>query len=484
MARPFIEVLGREERKIIHEAALKVLNEVGVKVPDANVRKELKDRGALIEGDIVKMPPDLVRWALNKAPKRIEIFNRDGKLVAVLSEDNIYFNPGSAATKILDYGEGKIRDATLIDLLKFAIITDSLRNIAFQSTALVPSDAPIMIRDRIRLYPILLVSSKPIVTGAFTEDGIPAMVRILDAVCDIEKKPIAIFDVCPSPPLKWSKITLKNLVDCAKIGVPAEIIPMPQIGATAPVTIAGALVQHHAEALSGITIAQVIREGAPVIYGGSPCLLDMRYGTPLIASPESILVSLAYVELAKEFGLPTHTYMCLADSKRIDYQAGVESMMGAILAAMRRINVISGPGMLGFENVQSMEKLVLDEEVCGYALRILRGFNIGAEELAIEVIREVGIGGHFLGHRHTLRNYRRQLYMPSLFDRTPLSRTSAKRGELLRRAHEYCEKVIRERRCSMLDNERLRELEKTLVEVCGSDVKHFIKEVHKELRIS
>jgi len=481
--RPSLRILTREDIKVVHEAALKVLSEVGVVIPIKEVTEKMKELGADVSGNIVKIPTDLVTWAIDVAPKKIELFNREGKLVAVLENNNVYFNPGSAATKILDYDMMSIRDALLKDLIEFAVIADQLENIAFQSTALVPSDVTIDIRDRIRLYPLLLVSNKPIVTGAFTEDGVPYMMEILNSVCEAYNKPIAIFDVCPSPPLKWSKITLRNLIDCAKRRIPAEIIPMPQIGATAPVTIAGALVQHHAEALSGITIAQIINKGSPIIYGGSPCVLDMRYGTPMITAPESILLSLAYVDIAKELRLPTHVYMGLADSKDMDYQAGVESTIGAILAAIKGVNVISGPGMLGFENVQSMEKLILDNELCGYALKIREGFNLGPEELAIEVIKEVGVGGQFLSHKHTLKNYKRELYFAKMFDRTPISSKYKTDKVLLEKAHRICKRMLESKEINLIDAERRKELEKTVIRVCGDQAKRAIEQAHKILSI-
>ena len=243
---------------------------------------------------------------------------------------------------------------------------------------------------------MLKLSRKPVVTGAFTIEGVHDMKRMLDVVLgDASRKPYAIFDVCPSPPLKWSRLTSQNLIDCARYGLPVEVIPMPILGATGPVTVAGSLVQHHAEALSGIVLAQLARKGTPVIYGGSPCLLDMRSGAPLISAPESLLVALAYVDLAKWLGLPCHAYMALGDSPLVDYQCGVESMVGATLAALKGVNVVSGPGMLGGENVFSLEKLVFDDDACGYALRMARGFGLGPEELAVEVIRSVGFRGAF-----------------------------------------------------------------------------------------
>lgn len=425
MPKPSLTLLSRDEVLEIHNRALDLLSRVGVKFEDPEVAKILLGAGATESSGRILIPEEVVSEALKNAPKKIDLYDRDGKKVATLGEDAMIFNPGSAAIKILDYGALEPRTPTLEDLRNLVVVVENLEFIGAQSSALVPGDAPIEIRDAVRLYPILRYSRKPIVTGAFTAENMPVMLEMLKVVReDAWRRPFTIFDACPSPPLSWSKVTSRNVVDLARAGVPSEIISMPGLGATAPVTVAGAATLHHAEVLSGVVLAQSVSRGAPVIYGGSPTLMHPRFGTALITAPEPILVALAYRDLARFVGLPTHTYMGLSDSKLVDYQSGAEEAYSALLAALAGFDVISGPGMLEFESVQSLEKLVLDNEVCGLVKRISRGFEASLEEIATEVIEETVLrrGGNFLPHPHTRKYLRREVHMPHVWDSTPRSR--------------------------------------------------------------
>ena len=461
MPKPSLAVLSRDEVLEIHNKAIDLLSRVGVKFEDPEVAKILLDAGATESNGRVLIPEEIVNEALKNTPKKIDLYDRDGRKLTTLGENASIFNPGSAAIKILDYGASEPRTPTLEDLRNLVIVVENLEFIEAQSTALVPGDAPIEIRDVVRLYPILRYSRKPIVTGAFTVENISIMLDMLKVVReDAWRRPFTIFDACPSPPLSWSKVTSRNVVDLAKAGVPSEIISMPGLGATAPVTIAGATVLHHAEVLSGVVLAQLVSKGAPVIYGGSPTLMHPRFGTALITAPESVLVALAYRDLAKFLGLPTHTYMGLSDSKLVDYQSGVEGAYSALLAALAGFDVISGPGMLEFESVQSLEKLVLDNEVCGLVKRISRGFEISSEEVATEVIEETVLrkGGNFLTHPHTRKYLRRELHIPRVWDSTPRSRWSKK--SIYDEAHVTVTRLLKEGTYHELSSDVLNELNK------------------------
>lgn len=238
----------------------------------------------------------------------------------------------------------------------------------------------------------------------------------------LARKPLAVFDLCPSAPLKWGDFILQNLIDCAKHRIPAEILPMPQLGATGPVTLAGSLVQLNAEFLGGLVISQLTNPGAPVVYGGSPTTFDMRYLTSRLGAIETIMMSCGYAQIGKYYGLPTHTYAGLTDTKIINAQSGFESGIGITLGALPGINVISGPGMLNFENCQSLEKLVLDDAICGMALRLVKGIDLSDERLAVNVIQRVGVGGNYIGDKHTLEWFDKELLIPSdLVDRSDLN---------------------------------------------------------------
>jgi len=466
MARPVLTTLSKSEVEQIHAAALELLKSVGVYFEDAEVAKILLDAGCEQRGSRILIPEHLVEEALKSAPKRFELYDRDGRRVATLGDGALIFNPGSAAVKILDYGSREPRPPTMEDLKKLVILVDYLENLDAQSTALVPHDVPVELRDVARLYPIIKYSRKPIITGAFTVENLPLMLEALRVVReDTWRRPFAIFDVCPSPPLRWSKVTSRNLVDLARAGVPAEIVSMPGLGATAPATVAGAVVLHHAEVLSAVVIAQLVSKGAPVIYGGSPTLTEPRYGVDRIVAPEAVLISLAYRDLARYLELPVHTYMGLSDNKLIDFQAGAESAYSALAAALAGFDVVSGPGMLENESAQSLEKLVLDNEVCGIVKRIAKGFEVDPEHLALDVFRDVVLSGRkdFLAHPHTRKFVRREVLIPRVWDVQPRSRWSGK--NIYEQAHEEVEKILKEYTPTKPPDDVARELDRFFEEL-------------------
>ena len=197
---------------------------------------------------------------------------------------------------------------------------------------------------------------------------------------------------------------------------------MPLAGATAPVTLREMVVQHCAESLSGVLIHQLADPGAPIVFGGSPSAFDMRHGTTPMGAIETMMVDVGYAQVGKHLGLPTHAYMGLSDAKGVDYQAGLESGLGAVLAALAGINMVSGPGMLDFESCQSLEKLVLDNEACGMALRLVQGISHDSAGEAVELLRQLVESGSLLGHPHTRDALPRRAADPRRGDRPCLVR--------------------------------------------------------------
>jgi trimethylamine--corrinoid protein Co-methyltransferase len=410
--------------RIIGEA-LTVLAEVGVFVEHDRARAMLGDSGARIDGSgRAYLPEDLVWRSVQSAPSFVRLYNREGKPTMCLEGLSVHFDPGSAALKILDPGTGAARLPVTSDLEAFSRLTDALPFMNAQSTGLVPSDVPDAIADRYRLYLALLNSTKPIVTGTFTAEGYAVMREMLEVVAGssgaARSRPMAIFDACSSQPLKWSSLTTQTLLDCAASGLPAELISVPLLGATAPVTLTGALVQHTAENVSGLVIHQIAGPGCPVIYGGSAAVLDMRHGTIAMGAVESMMLAAAYAQIGRRLGLPTHGYVGLSDAKTIDAQAGLESGMGAVLAALAGINMVSGAGMLEFENCQSLEKLVIDNEICGMAQRLVTGITPRETVMAGDLFSDLSEGGHFLTSPSTLQWLRAEVTFPgSAIDRRP-----------------------------------------------------------------
>jgi trimethylamine--corrinoid protein Co-methyltransferase len=350
------------------------------------------------------------------------------------------------------------------DVVKYARLTDALPHYAAQSTGMIPGDVPEDIADRYRVFLGLLNSVKPIVTGTFKIEAFKVMHEMLSAVSgsaeSLMEKPMAIFDCCPSPPLMWSDLTCQALIDCARTGLPAELISMPLTGATAPVTLSGAVTQHCAENLSGITIHQLARAGSPIIYGGSPACFDMRKGTTPMGAIETMMIDGAYAEIGKHLGVPVQAYMALSDSKPVDYQAGMETAMGAIVAAFSGLNNVSGPGMLDFENCQSLEKLVLDHEVCGMALRLSDGIELRDDPIAMPLIQAGLEKKEFLSLPHTTKWFRAEAYFPDpVIERGSLEEWRANgRKDAATRAHERVEKLLAKHEPEALDPEVVKHL--------------------------
>ena len=474
--RPTLEVLSRALLERIVAEALDVLRNVGVLVESEEALALLGEGGARIDRAARRafIPEDLVWGCVRSAPSAVGLFSRHGEPAMQLEGWNVHFNPGSAAIRILDWQTGRVRAPVTSDLVRFARLADALPNIDAQSTALVPCDVPEPVADRYRLLLVLLNSAKPIVTGTFTTEGFGVMKEMLVAAVGSEgalrKFPMAVFDACPSPPLKWSRLTAQSLLDCARCGIPAELISVPLLGATAPVTLAGALVQHTAENLSGVVIHQLAGPGSPVIYGGSPAVFDMRHGTMATGAVETALVVCAYAQIGRFLGLPTHGYLGLSDAKVLDAQAGLESGTGAMVAALAGLNVVSGAGMLEFESTQSPEKLVLDDEICGMAQRLVRGVQARDEPLAGDLLGDLSEGDHFLTSPQTLRWLREEITFPGpvIDRRSRQQRGNSGAESIMDRARQRVEELLaRDRPESLPDDVRGH-----LVEIMSTDARH------------
>lgn len=415
--RPVLQLLTGESAERIIEDALTTLGRVGVFVENETALGLLREAGLRLDGQRAFLDEATVRRALQSAPGCILLYDRDGAHPLELGGDNVHFDPGSAALHLLDPQTRRRRQPRVQDCVHLAWVAEACRNLAAQSTALIPTDVPDQLADRYRLYVALQNCRKPVVTGTFVKEAFGLMRDMLVAVRGDEQalrdRPLAIFDCCPTPPLKWSDLTCQALIDCARAGIPAELVSMPMAGATAPVTLREVVVQHTAENLSGIVIHQLAAPGAPIIYGGSPSALDMRHGTTPMGAIETQMIDVAYAQVGKRLGMPTHAYMGLSDAKGVDWQAGLESGLGAALAALAGVNMVSGPGMLDFESCQSLEKLVLDNEACGFALRLAGGIRDTGAGQAPDLLAAVVEAGHFLAHPHTRANFRKELYIPS-----------------------------------------------------------------------
>ncbi len=417
--RPQIRLLDDTTIREVIEEAKRILLELGFYLENREALEILLSAGARQEeaSRRVFLPPEMVERAVASAPSTIRLYDTAGNPAVELGGDSVCFDPGSAALNILDPDTNEIRQARTADFVAFSKVVEQLEHIKAQSTAVICSDVPQGMADRYRLFLALLYCRKPVVTGTFAKESFPIMREMLVAVrgsaTALREKPLAVFDACPSPPLKWSDLTCQSLIDAARSGIPTEFVSMPLTGANAPITLLGAIVQHAAETLAGVVIAQSVEAGAPVIWGGSPSAFDMHRGTTPMGSIDTMMIDVGYAEIGKHLDLPTHAYMGMSDAKLLDAQSGLESGMGSLLAGIKGINMVSGAGMLNFESTQSIQKLVVDNEICGMTYRFLEGIAQRDRPIAVDLLRNLISEKQLLDHEHTLKWFKSEHYLPS-----------------------------------------------------------------------
>jgi trimethylamine--corrinoid protein Co-methyltransferase len=464
--RPKIELLDKEHKNLIFEEAKFILESHGIFLENQEAIKIFENNDINHQNNRFYIPSDLVDKCLASVPNEIRLYDREGNEHIVLKEDQVHFDPGSAAIFILDENTGEIREALSDDFVRFSKIVEHLEYIEAQSTALIYKDVPNASQDWHRLYIALSNCYKPVVTGTFRKESFSIMRELLltcrNSEKDLAEKPLAIFDACPSPPLKWSDLTTQSLIDAAKSMIPSEFVSMPLAGANAPITLIGSITQHCAECLAGVVIAQLIKRGAPLIWGGSPAVFDMKQGTTPMGAIETMMINIGDIEVGKFLKMPTHAYMSLSDAKVPDSQAGLEAGIGAVLAGLAGINMVSGPGMIDFESTQSIEKLLIDNEIIGIVKRLINGIEDYGTPFALEILKDYSQREELLSHPSTLKYFRKELFFPSsIIDRMTRDAWKASGSKSARKkANEEALKLLKKEPLKPISQTLAKELEK------------------------
>jgi len=431
----------------IVDEAMSVLETTGVLVENDEAFQKLLSLGFTGDAEThrVTFPRPLIEEALSSAPASLTLHDRDGNPHATLEGDRVHFVPASSALRILDRKTGEIRDPSSPDFVDYVKIANGMKHLSYLSTAFIPKDVPQDIADAWRLYMVLSYSKKPIVSGAFTSFGVPRMGQLMsyfrDDREDLAKRPMSIFTCCPNTPLRWGEDPISNIIDCAEWGIPIEIVPVLLLGMISPSTTVGALVLHTAEVVSGLAIAQRVRPGTPVIFGGAPASFHMKLMTNPMTAVEALQVFCGYAQIADHLNLPSQAYMALSDSKFNDSQAGFETGVGATLAALAGINSVSGPGMLDYVNCFSLEKLAFDDEVVAHTRRFIEPVTIKEDLPTQPLIDELVREKHLMMSEHTLEHWPEELYIPGpMVDRTNWEQWA-----------EHGEKTFKERAADVID---------------------------------
>ena len=444
--------------KMINEART-VLAEIGIEFLGERARQLLDEKGVKQKDGRHLLPSSLIDEALESVPSSFTMYDRDGAAVAELGKGGVNFVPGSSALHYFDYEKDDARHPTTDDFIHFTKVTDALPHMYATSTAFVPADFPEEISDAWRLYLALRYSSKPCVTGAFSTETLSLMADLLEAVRGsreaLAEKPLAIFSVCPSSPLRFTEATSDNLIECAERKIPCELIGMPISGLVAPATLIGSLIQHTVEDLSGVVLSQLANPGAPLLWGGSPAVFDIRCATTPLGAIESMMIASGYVQIGKVLGLPTQCYMGSSDSKILDYQCGMETSWGLMMATMSGADSVSGPGMFELENCQSAEKLIIDNELCGQLHFLQKKLEPQEDFPASPIMERLLKEKNLIIDEHTNKHRPSQRHDPTpIINRADRKRWEKKgRTTVLERAHAQIEKMLKKHKPKELSSE-------------------------------
>jgi trimethylamine--corrinoid protein Co-methyltransferase len=432
--KPKMKVIDERQIEQIHMATLEVLERTGVLFHHPKALEVLDGAGAWVDGDRVRIPAWLVEDSIRQAPKRIVLGNRDGTRSVVLEGDKSWFGPSLDCIDYLDPVAEERRPFTSKDCRITATIADALPNFTWVMTIGMAADAPADIADRVIARQVLTYCEKPFVFCCKDVNSARDIYEMALLIVGGEEKfkqtPTLVHYSEPISPLSYFGPAVEKIIFCAETGIPVINFPAPQTGGTSPATFAGTIVQGSAESLSGLVLAQLIRPGAPFIYGAFTTIMDMKTTIFSYGAPEMSLMVAAVSQLAQYYKLPFFGTAGCTDAKFPDPQAAAEVAFSCLSSALVGANLIHDAGSwIDHGSLVSPAFMVLVNEVLDMVKQYMRGIPVNEETLAIELIDRVGPGGHYLDEDHTMRHFR-DVWYSNLFDRTILEAMDHKPAEL------------------------------------------------------
>jgi len=460
---PQFAVLSETEKKDIHLAALEVLRRTGIRFHHAGALELLKNAGAFIsDGNLVKFPARLIKQALASAPSRVIMCDRNGQPAVYLEERKVNFGTGSDCLNLLDPRTGEHRPFVEADLVDAYHLCDALPNIHFVMSVGIPSDVDPTLAYDVQMVHMLEDTIKPLV---IVTNDYASCKRAIDMAAVVaggyealrEQQHILLYSE-PSSPLQQSDTAIDKLLLMAEYELPVVHSPGPQMGAVAPITMAGGLVMSLAEILSSLVVHQLKRPGAPFIFGAGIHHMDMSAMQICYASPEFQLTKAAVAEMGRWYGLPTWGYAGCSDSKVFDEQAAVEATLSVMMAKLTGANLIHDVGYMESGLTTSFEMIALTDELVGMTNHLIKGIEVTEETLLVDEIDRVGPGGNYLDSKVTLNHYR-DYWFPTLLDRKRRQQWLGKGGLTMgQRLNAKVLKIINEYQPQPLEAEKSQKL--------------------------
>ena len=421
LCRPFVfNSLTEGQIALLHEASLEIMARTGMRFYEQEALDLFKRADANVsDGNLVRIPPHLVEWALRTVPKNIIIYDQDGQRAMALGGYRSYFGVGSDCTYIYDPYTGERRKAMLDDVVKGVRLVDALPNLDFVMSMFLPADVPMETYERHQMAVMLRETRKPIVfvglDAASTVDNVQMAMAVAGGLEPLQHYPFIINYVNPTSSFRHDQEGVQRLLFAAERNLPTIYEPGNARGTTSPMTVAGAMALGNAGQLAGLVLSQLKREGSPIIRtGNGGATFDMRWMIDSYNAPDGGTFGW---DLAHHYGLPILSAGGFSDAKVFDAQAGAEAAMSLFASALSGANLITESGYLDCCMTGSLALVVFCDELIGWIRRYLRGhMEISEETLALDLIHEVGPDGDFLETEHTLRHCRDN-WLPDLIDR-------------------------------------------------------------------
>jgi len=417
-----LEYLSAEQMRDVHSASLDILEDCGTVIHHEKAVALLRDAGARVKGiNRVFIPSGLVEWATGRTPSRVTVYDRNGNPAMFLEGRNVYYGTGSDCPHLLDSFSGERREFLSQDVVNAVRLVDALPYIDFSMSMGLAPDFP-SDRQYQQKYAIMIRNStKPHVITAADRQTLNDIVDIAAAAVggrdELKRKPVFVLYDEPTSPLVHIKEALEKLMFMAENNLPTNYSPGIMAGGTSPVSMAGAIAQANAEILAGLVIHQLVNPGAPFIFGAGMSPMDMQSMQPTYSAPEAMITQAGLCQIGRcLYQLPTWGFGGCSASKLVDAQAVNEAAAYIMMSGWMGTNLVHDVGYLEFGLAYSFDLLVLCDEIIGQVRRMMEGIRVDKEHLAIESIKRVGPGGHFLGDEHTVRHFRDN-WQPDLTDR-------------------------------------------------------------------
>ncbi|MDX2512326.1 MAG: trimethylamine methyltransferase family protein [Desulfobacterales bacterium] len=413
--------LSEAQVSTIHERALDLIEECGMTYEQDlyDVLIPLKEAGCTINElkKRIYFPRQLVKKMIAKAPGEFTLFSRDGDNNLEVGKNRVYAGTGGTAIRILDLDTGEARQTVLKDTHNVARIVEEMENIHFFQSPCVPHDLPVEHYDVNIVFSAMMATKKHIMYGCNSDSSLRDTFRMVSHIVGgddiLKEKPVFSVSSCIIiSPMKFCTQSTRNVLTAAELDIPTTVTSAPMSGSTSPMTMAGTLLQTHAEVLAAITLVQVHHPGARVLYGGLPGMADMRSMGYQGGGVECGMMTAAIHQLSQHIDVPNYCSSGLSDSKIPDAQAGWEKAYTTCLAIISGNNYIHhAAGMLESMLCIAYEQYIIDDEIIGHGCKLLEGINTDEDHLAFDAIQAVGPGGNYLASDHTLAHIRTEYFM-------------------------------------------------------------------------